>query len=529
MKKLVVFLLSLIAVTAFAQQKKVAVYVTGEDVSINKVLGSKLVSAIAHNGDYSVIERTDAFLSELRKEQYYQRTGTVDDSELSRLGRQFGVDYLCVAAVSDVFNESYISARLINVETAQVERSTSTYSNLKSLQDVVSSADTLSVNLFLPLDRKINSKIKKVAVYVVKSDAGKEIGKVLGDKIVAGFANSGRYVAVERTNSFLVQLNKEHDYQQSGAVDDNELSRLGKQFGVQYVCVVDITDIFGEKYISTRLVDVETAEVANTFDINGEINDMNSCLQMANEISLNLSKGTLKEQVEEERLRAEKERREAEEQERIRQAEIAAQEAKRQECLKRIDKRKAELQAMYERGYIIYMDGGVKWMLLLSPVEVTAKEIRDNVRFKAIGFSDWEPFTNFSFYLYGIFPHDDAKKYYESLSNDSKLKVEYNLPYIMHEFRYYLKKDIWSNMENKYFWSLPEGGRLPQRLRKYSLRYIWSSKISLLDGEHNSLLELEKDGVDITNSHYGGLGIADAIRDAKWENKTGWILLRRRM
>lgn len=327
MKKLLIILLSALSLTAFAQQKKVAVYVTGEDAGINKVLGSKLVSAIARSEEFSAIERTESFLAELNKEQHYQRTGAVDDSELSRLGKQFGVQYICVAAVSEAFNEKYLSARLIDVETAQVERTASSSGAIQSLENLVTAANAVSTELLSALNTGRQSNLKKVAVYVVKNDAGKNIGRVLGDKLVAGFTNSGRYIAIERTNSFLAQLDKEQNYQHSGAVDDNDLSRLGKQFGVQYVCVADVTDVFGEKYISARLIDVETAEVVNTHDIGGEMNNMSSCLRMANDIAANLSKGTFAEQAEEAKLaklKAEEEaRRKAKEekQERIRMEE----------------------------------------------------------------------------------------------------------------------------------------------------------------------------------------------------------------
>lgn len=280
-----------------AQNKKVAVYVMGEDAGINKVLGSKLVSAIARSEEYSAIERTSAFLAELSKEQNYQRTGAVDDSELSRLGKQFGVQYVCVAAVTEAFNEKYISARLIDVESAQVERTASSSGSIQSLQDVINAASSVSNDLLSYLGSSIYSNVKKVAVYIVKSDAAMNIGRVLGDKLVAGFTNSGRYVAIERTNSFLAQLNKEQNYQRTGAVDDNDLSRLGKQFGVQFVCVADVSDVFGEKFISARLIDVETAEVVNTYDVGGKIYDMTSCVQMANEIAKSLSKGTSQEQA----------------------------------------------------------------------------------------------------------------------------------------------------------------------------------------------------------------------------------------
>ena len=302
-----IFAFLLLSLTMFSQQKKVAVYVTGEDAGINKVLGSKLVSAIARSEEYSAIERTESFLAELSKEQNYQRTGAVDDSELSRLGKQFGVQYICVAAVSDAFNEKYLSARLIDVETAQVERTASSSGAIQSLDGIVAAANSVSNDLLSSLGKGRQSNLKKVAVYVVKNEACRNIGRVLGDKLVAGFTNSGRYIAIERTNSFLAQLNKEQNYQHSGAVDDSDLSRLGKQFGVQYVCVADVSDVFGEKFISARLIDVETAEVVNTHDIGGEMSSMSGCLRMANDIAANLSKGTFAEQAEEARIKAEKE------------------------------------------------------------------------------------------------------------------------------------------------------------------------------------------------------------------------------
>ena len=300
-----------------AQNKKVAVYVMGEDAGINKVLESKLVSAISRSEEFTAIERTTAFLAELRKEQNYQRTGAVDDNELSRLGKQFGVRYICVAAVSEAFNEKYLSARLIDVESAQVEYTASSSGAIQSLPTAMSAAETVSKELLSSLGKSRQYNSPKVAVYVVRNEAGKNIGRVLGDKLVAGFTNSGRYIAVERTNSFLQQLSKEQNYQRTGAVDDNDISRLGKQFGVQYVCVADISDVFGEKYITSRLINVETAEVVNSNDVGGVINNMGDCVRMANEIALNLSKGTFAEQAEEARKRTAEQTRIKAEQERM--------------------------------------------------------------------------------------------------------------------------------------------------------------------------------------------------------------------
>ena len=72
MKKILILLLSLFSVAISAQQKKVAVYVTGDD-PINSIMGDHLVDGIAHNGKYIAVERTASFLNELVKEQSYQQ------------------------------------------------------------------------------------------------------------------------------------------------------------------------------------------------------------------------------------------------------------------------------------------------------------------------------------------------------------------------------------------------------------------------------------------------------------------------
>ena len=136
---------------------------------------------------------------------------------------------------------------------------------------------------------------KKVAVYVTGQQSG--INKVLGYQLVAAFAKSGKYIAIERTASFLAELGKEQNYQRTGAVDDNELSRLGKQFGVQLVCVADVSDVFGEKYVSARLIDVESAEVVNTSNMNSQLSNMQELLSVTDKITKELTAKTVQERA----------------------------------------------------------------------------------------------------------------------------------------------------------------------------------------------------------------------------------------
>lgn len=105
-------------------KKKVAVYMTGatSDDTYKKVIGAKLVNAITESGEYAAVERTADFLAALSAESDYQTSGEVRDSQIARLGQKFGVRYVVVADASELFDEFFIAARLINVETGLVER-----------------------------------------------------------------------------------------------------------------------------------------------------------------------------------------------------------------------------------------------------------------------------------------------------------------------------------------------------------------------------------------------------------------------
>jgi hypothetical protein len=150
MKKIFTIVLAAVcaAGVAYGQKQKVAVYVTGSnDAGITKVLGTKLVAAITQSGSYVAVERTAQFLNELQKEQSYQRTGAVDDNQISKLGKQFGVELVCVADVTEVMGSQYVSARLIDVESATVTATADEANDLKSITDLVTVSESIAATL----------------------------------------------------------------------------------------------------------------------------------------------------------------------------------------------------------------------------------------------------------------------------------------------------------------------------------------------------------------------------------------------
>ena len=104
--------------------------------------------------------------------------------------------------------------------------------------------------------------LPRIAVYVTGDDIHDNMKNALGTRMLASLVNSGRYSGIERSQAFLAEIDREHTKQRSGAVDDNQISSLGRQFGVKFVCIVNITPILGDFQVSARIVNVETAEIA---------------------------------------------------------------------------------------------------------------------------------------------------------------------------------------------------------------------------------------------------------------------------
>jgi TolB-like protein len=160
MKHLLILLLAaLCAAPAYGQsKKKVAVYVTGDaDAGTKKVIGAKLVSAITKDSEYAAVERTADFLSELSKEQSYQRSGAVDDNQIVKVGQQFGVNFVCIADLSNVYGSLFVSARLINVQTGMITATAERDKEINGMADLTEISDDVAdglVNSTAPCNKK---------------------------------------------------------------------------------------------------------------------------------------------------------------------------------------------------------------------------------------------------------------------------------------------------------------------------------------------------------------------------------------
>ncbi|MCL2182946.1 MAG: formylglycine-generating enzyme family protein [Chitinispirillia bacterium] len=105
-------------------------------------------------------------------------------------------------------------------------------------------------------------KKENVAFYFAGDAPIQGLYAALGGFLTMEIVNGGKYAAVDRTAQVLDMIAKEQVYQRSGAVDDEQISALGKQWGVKYVIAVEASKSLDGYFLSAKMVDVEGAYIA---------------------------------------------------------------------------------------------------------------------------------------------------------------------------------------------------------------------------------------------------------------------------
>jgi hypothetical protein len=129
-----------------------------------------------------------------------------------------------------------------------------------------------------------------VAVYMAGEEpqGAKGVHSIIGGELARVMSESDRYVAVDRTETILEQLDREHVYQRSGAVDDAQIKAIGHQLGVEYLCISSINPVGKRYYLDTRLVDVVTAEIKRSVTATSTLKDANEMAKVGGNIALEL-------------------------------------------------------------------------------------------------------------------------------------------------------------------------------------------------------------------------------------------------
>ena len=165
MKKLFILLLSVLSLTAVAQNKKTVAVLDPicRDNSVNvffqQMVRGAMESAVTASNEYEAYDRS-AF-DQIQKEQAFQRTGAVNDSQIKKMGEMAGVDYVLVSEVSAY--EGYLSTiiKILNVTTGKYDKSADDYMELKP-ESVKTKCREMASSLFSSSPSKTSTSKKQV-------------------------------------------------------------------------------------------------------------------------------------------------------------------------------------------------------------------------------------------------------------------------------------------------------------------------------------------------------------------------------
>jgi len=258
------FVLCLVCSLCYAQKPKIAVYVSEQsDYSddVKNALRSATVNVLARGGKHEVVERSNVIDEELRR----QASGAIDDDQIVAFGRQAGANYVCVSDIISL-GSYQISARIIDVETAQLVGLGVIDQDIKNGEDMTVAITKAVEKMLNTMQEKTDSNLPKKAVYVQGENQNSITNALYTYTLEALFTRSrynGDFMVVERSEAFTRQIDREHGKQRSGSVADSEISRMGKQYGIEEICIASIEPVMDTYSINARLVNVERASVVN--------------------------------------------------------------------------------------------------------------------------------------------------------------------------------------------------------------------------------------------------------------------------
>ena len=225
MRKALIILLSLFAIAVAQGKPKIAVYVTGaKDPGVDKALGTMMLSALVNSGRYQAVERSEEFLKQLAAEHSKQRSGTIENDQIKKLGKQFGVDFICIADVTPALGSYSVSARIMNVESAEIVAMGNTDSQMSVLSELSDASQRIVAMMFgLPTPaqqaRPTQPAQQTRAAYTEPAIDGTRVpGKTLAEKLIwlqRSAESHGTYILEMNANENIAP----HTFEYKGAIN----------------------------------------------------------------------------------------------------------------------------------------------------------------------------------------------------------------------------------------------------------------------------------------------------------------------
>ncbi len=174
MKKVYLLAVMLLcSIMAFSQVKKVAILEIVDregkvSYSQKLMLRASLGKAVTNTAGYEAYDRTD--MDAIMGEQDFQRTGMVSDDQIKRLGEITGAAYILVAEAAKIDDANlFVTAKILDVETARTEQTDYVTVNLKSM---LQGCEELAGKLLKTTPTEVVDSIPEVVSQKTTADIG---------------------------------------------------------------------------------------------------------------------------------------------------------------------------------------------------------------------------------------------------------------------------------------------------------------------------------------------------------------------
>ena len=106
-------------------------------------------------------------------------------------------------------------------------------------------------------------EVRKVAVFDPAGKVDEALLEIVREEISSVVVNKVGYTVLER--QLINKVLEENRFQESGLVDDEQVSNIGKLMGADYVFVTTISALGENYYISCKMIEVATARIDKQF------------------------------------------------------------------------------------------------------------------------------------------------------------------------------------------------------------------------------------------------------------------------
>jgi len=112
--------------------------------------------------------------------------------------------------------------------------------------------------LFIPISAFAQVE-RKVAVFDPAGTVDKALLEIVREEISSVVVNTTRYTVLER--QLINKVLEENRFQESGLVNEEQVSDIGRRMGADYVFVTTISPLGANYYISCKMIEVATARI----------------------------------------------------------------------------------------------------------------------------------------------------------------------------------------------------------------------------------------------------------------------------